>query len=857
MLVIMVASSISLVNFSSASTNVVPTSPAQYLATPINDGQTIALNVGSVTTSNPAIDYGQSITLTANPSGGTPPYHYQWYGETSPTCITAFIDEISPGGTAQSYTTLTNMPVGTYYFCYTVSDSAGHGGISPIETVTVSRVAPTTTTTVPPISLSLSCVPTTINIGSTATCTASASGGGSYSYTWVVSSGLRVTGPPTSCTSDDFCQITPQASGSYTVSVYATSGNTKFATASASLKVNSVPTVTLSASPTVIDSGQNVTFTAHPSSGSGSYSTYTWAIPSSGLTPISGCASSSNTCTLASPNQRSSAMTLQVSVTVTDSTGLKSIAATASVTVEPKLIVTITPSTTIHMDAGQALTFNASVNGAGTPPYSYSWILSNINNCIEMVPQAGVQPTYAFTPPQSASPYGCKLTAQVEDAAGSYAKASTSIYVSSALSAPSLSASKYISQRGSLVTLSASWKGGTSTYTVKWYNTGSCTGSPLHTDTGVTGTSDSYAVYPSALQTSYCISVTDSAHSTVTVNSNPVTIYTISQYPIPISSESCVYYGGYIYCIGGETYSGTTVKAVYAAQVSNGAVGPWQHISDYPINISSTSCVVVPNSGTTYIYCVGGYGSSQNAVNNVYAASITSPGSSLSSWTQNWATSYPSALAGISCNAYNLYIYCVGGSTGHGESKGVYVFDTISIPYKWVSTNNFDFAVGWTSCVLTGTINPQPYLVCIGGQQTGTSAGVTEAYAGNGPQGGAWTHYSSYPEHTAGTSCILSQHLDSSGVRISPTCIGTGANGAATDSAVYTCSNVGGCTSASNWQNSYWSKDTYSYPTPLAYSSCVVDASNYVYCIGGIIDKNYDSTNVVHSSSNAGFVQWN
>src|SRR5207245_9233329 len=40
-----------------------------------------ALSAGAIAPSVPAIDSGQSITLTANAGGGTPPYSYQWYSD--------------------------------------------------------------------------------------------------------------------------------------------------------------------------------------------------------------------------------------------------------------------------------------------------------------------------------------------------------------------------------------------------------------------------------------------------------------------------------------------------------------------------------------------------------------------------------------------------------------------------------------------------------------------------------------------------------------------------------------------------------------------------------------------------------
>src|SRR5206468_10434308 len=75
------------------------------------------LTAGPITPSTPAIDNGQTITLSANPSGGTTPYHYQWYQSASQTC---------PSGSPLPSTasTLSVSPASNTYYCYTVTDSS-------------------------------------------------------------------------------------------------------------------------------------------------------------------------------------------------------------------------------------------------------------------------------------------------------------------------------------------------------------------------------------------------------------------------------------------------------------------------------------------------------------------------------------------------------------------------------------------------------------------------------------------------------------------------------------------------------------------------------------------------------------
>ncbi len=90
-----------------------------------------ALEAGPTTPSSPVIQSGASVTLTANPSGGTGSYSYQWY--TSSDCSTSPVS----GATSSTYDTGALTFDNTYY--YKVTDSAHSPGsaCSPGDTVTV------------------------------------------------------------------------------------------------------------------------------------------------------------------------------------------------------------------------------------------------------------------------------------------------------------------------------------------------------------------------------------------------------------------------------------------------------------------------------------------------------------------------------------------------------------------------------------------------------------------------------------------------------------------------------------------------------------------------------------------------
>lgn len=110
------------------------------------------LSAGTITTSvnPPTVSPGQPITLTANPSGGTGVYTYQWYVYTSPRTLgSAFSCSPSPGILISGTTPLSLpsyqvAPTTSTYYCYMVTDSAGNTAIQPNPyLVTVGSGVPT------------------------------------------------------------------------------------------------------------------------------------------------------------------------------------------------------------------------------------------------------------------------------------------------------------------------------------------------------------------------------------------------------------------------------------------------------------------------------------------------------------------------------------------------------------------------------------------------------------------------------------------------------------------------------------------------------------------------------------------
>src|SRR5207245_3171414 len=86
-----------------------------------------ALSAGAIAPGTPAIDSGQSITLTSNAFGGVTPYSYQWYSDGN--CGTA----ISPS----TLSPFLAAPTANATYSYKFTDFNGAHQCSPGDIVTV------------------------------------------------------------------------------------------------------------------------------------------------------------------------------------------------------------------------------------------------------------------------------------------------------------------------------------------------------------------------------------------------------------------------------------------------------------------------------------------------------------------------------------------------------------------------------------------------------------------------------------------------------------------------------------------------------------------------------------------------
>lgn len=274
----------------------------------------------SISPMSKAVCEGSSATFTASGSGGGGGYTYGWTG---------------PGGFSASGAGITVSVAGSYVV--TVTDANGCTGQNT-ATLTVNQN--------PTVSVD----PATREVcdGASATFTATASGGSGsgYKYSW--------TGPGGFTAETD--AVTVSTDGTYKVIVEDSNG-CKSGEASATLKVNPKPSVSVDPPTRTVCPGGQAMFTAVPSGGSGSGYTYAWTGPE-GFTAATAAITATKQGTY--------------SVQVKDSKGCESAPGTATLTISTPPGVSISGDTAIC--SGRSATLKANASG-GTGPYTYKWTL--------------------------------------------------------------------------------------------------------------------------------------------------------------------------------------------------------------------------------------------------------------------------------------------------------------------------------------------------------------------------------------------------------------------------------------------------------------------------------------------------
>ncbi|NHM06211.1 T9SS type B sorting domain-containing protein [Flavobacterium sp. CYK-4] len=499
---------------------------------------TVTINpIPTVVVNNPSICAGQDANVTATPSPAGN-YSYVWTvpaGATNPGNVATFATNI-PGVYSVIATNLTTN-------CVSLSAS-GTVTVNPLPTVTVDSQ--------------------TVCAGQSATITATPSPAGTYSYAWTVPSGASNPGNvPTFNTT---------IAGTYSVIITDATTTCASLSASGTVTVNPLPTVTVNS--TSVCAGGTATITATPGT-PGNY-TYTWTVPTGATDP--GNVDTFNT-TVAGT----------YSVTLTDVTTTCISASAGTVTINPLPTVTVNnPSICLGLDA----TITATPSPAGN--YSYVWT----------VPAGATNPGNVATfITSTVGVYSVVVTNLTTTCVSESASGTVS---NSALPVVTVNSTSIC--EGNAATITATPDTGTAAdYSYAWtVPTGATNpGNVASFDTTVAGT---YSVIITHLTTT-CVSL--SASGTVTVNSIP----TVTVNSISVCSGTDA-------TLTATVGTGIPTDYSYAWTVPTGVTNPGD-VASFDTNVGGTYSVIITNLTTN---CPSASASGTVTVNPLPTATVSSSG---------------------------------------------------------------------------------------------------------------------------------------------------------------------------------------------------------------------------------------
>ncbi|MDG6990537.1 MAG: hypothetical protein JRM99_03860, partial [Nitrososphaerota archaeon] len=484
----------------------------------------------SISASPSATDTGGSSTLSvvSGFSGGTSAYTCQWRDEAPiASSYSNLGSSFSCAASNTSYTEPTGAlaTTGAWNFELQVTDSAN----TPV-TVTSSAITVTVNAT-----------PSSVSLGSFATNPTSTSTSDSVQVSWTGGTGpftvtvyqetsstscLTTTqvgqNPVVSSSPSTITFTTPNSGGTIYYCAVVTDADSNSANSPApepSLTVASGPSSvtlgTFSLSPVDVSTSDSISVTW--SGGTGPfivtlyYSTSSSSCTSANVqaAQATSVASSPKSMTFITP---SSANTYYFCATVEDANSVTAASSTSgtSLTVDPALTPgTISPTPTI--DDGQHVTLTANPTG-GSGSDTYQWYTTPDCSTTQATGTSNAA-TYS-APPSSTTTYYVKVT---DSSGNSVCSSGDTVTVNPVLSAGSIAPSSARIDSGQSIQLSASWTGGTSTYSVTWYSGTSATCSSdtnvVVTHTSVASSPDTESVSPT-ISTYYCAVITDSAAGT-------------------------------------------------------------------------------------------------------------------------------------------------------------------------------------------------------------------------------------------------------------------------------------------------------------------------------------------------------
>ncbi|MGD0397114.1 MAG: hypothetical protein ABSB26_09460, partial [Nitrososphaerales archaeon] len=531
-----------------------------------------ALSV-AITPSQPTVDSGQSVILTASASLGSPSYSYQWY--TGSGCSLG--SEVT-GATNSVFTT--GPLTSSLKYSVSVTDaSSGNPSASACASVS-GTVNPTFTGT----SVVITPSGAVLDSGQSAVLTASWTSPGTSPYvaqlytssTSSCQNEVALGSPQDVSATHASFTVSPTTTAYYCVSVKDGALVPEKAASSAGILMTVNPALlpTVSLSPSAMDTGQTATVTATVTwtGGTPDYTVTLYsgtsactamvAVLAPGVNPQTGVSGGSATFEFAAP-----AATTQYCASATDEATTPSTALSSNVpfTVNQALTASISPTSPV-IDNGSSITLSAAY-GHGTSPYSYQWYTG-----LDCAADNAISGQTALSYPTGAIKSTSSFSVVITDGSAERSCAGVTVTVNPALD-PNLVLSPSAMDTGQTATVTATvtWTGGTPDYTVTLYSgtSSACSADTtkvavltpgVNPQTGVSGWSATFEFAAPAATTQYCASVKDSATVQMTVSSSvlPFTVNAAEATPSLVSSLSTIDVGQTATVTATVTWTGGT-----------------------------------------------------------------------------------------------------------------------------------------------------------------------------------------------------------------------------------------------------------------------------------------------------------
>jgi hypothetical protein len=551
-------------------------------------------------------------------------------------------------------------------------------------------------------------------LGSTAVTT----GTPPYTYQWLQKApGGSFVDVGTNSASYSFVTSSSTVTGVWSFELQVTDSAGAVATSSAAtVTVNVAPTATVSPTSWTMDVGQSKIFTATPSGGSGTYTSYQWYV---GEVSQSGQTASTFSYSPASAGSYS------ITVTVTDSLGATSAQSTAAtVTVNSALVAPTASASAGTVDQGQTSALSSTAVSTGTRPYTYQWLQKAPSASSYSAISDATSSSYSFATTGSTATGAWSFELQVTDAASAVVTSnSASVTVNSALSV-SVSPTSVTLNVGQSQTFSATASGGSGSYSsYQWYVGGV-------SQSGQTASTFSYSPASSG---SYLITVTvtdslgatsaQSTAATVAVNVAPTVTVSPTSWAMDVGQSKTFTatpvggsgsYTGYQWYVDGSAQSGQVTSTFSYSPASSGSYSITVTVTDSLGTTSTQSTaatVTVAASPTVSITPTGPVTMNAGQVQTFTATASGGSGTLSYQWYLDSTAVGPNSVS---------YSYTASGASHSVTCK---VTDSASTPVTSSASNAVSVAVN--SALAAPTVTPIPGAVDQGQTSSLTSSSVT------------------------------------------------------------------------------------------------------------------------------------